>query len=152
GCARAEVLRVRQQQRTDEQQDQQLYQRDQHQDQEPLHRRAPTPRTIALTSISTTPNAAATPVSDSRRLERISMDTGRVSYVYRTMDATMSPSAATNARLAPAASPGRSCGNVTRARVRQRPAPRLAAASSSDGSSWRYDARMPRPVSGSPRT
>ena len=56
------------------------------------------------------------------------------------MDATISPSAATNARLAPAARPGRSWGSVTRLSVRQRPAPRLAAASSSDGSSCRYAA------------
>src|SRR5882762_5795237 len=79
---------------------------DRHQHRQPLHRRAPTPSTIALTSINTTPNAAATPVSASRRLDRISIDTGRVSYVYRTIDATISPSAATNARLAPAARPG----------------------------------------------
>ena len=36
-------------------------------------------KTAALTSISTTPYAAATPTSDCRRLDRISSETGRVS-------------------------------------------------------------------------
>ncbi len=73
--------RVEGHERRDQHQAQHVDEADRHQHREPLHRLAPTPRTTALTSMSTTPNAAATPVSASRRLERISMDTGRVSYV-----------------------------------------------------------------------
>ena len=46
------------------------------------------------------------------------------------MDVTKSPSAVTNARLAPAASAGLKSGSVTRRRVAHRPAPRLAAGGS----------------------
>ena len=49
------------------------------------------------------------------------------------IEVTKSPKAVTNARLAPASSAGRSSGRVTRRRVRHRPAPSVAAASSSDG-------------------
>ncbi len=78
---RLEVERVERHQRCDEHQPHHVDEADGHQDPEPFHRRAPTPSTTALTSIRTTPNAAATPVSESRKLDRISMDTGRVSYV-----------------------------------------------------------------------
>ncbi len=76
-----EVQRVEGHQRCDEHQAHHVDETDGHQHPQSLHRLAPTPSTTALTIMSTTPNAAATPVSESRRLERISMDTGRVSYV-----------------------------------------------------------------------
>src|SRR5439155_41194 len=41
----------------------------------------PSPRTTALTTIKITPNAAATPSSETRRLDMISMEMGRLSYV-----------------------------------------------------------------------
>ena len=45
----------------------------------PLPWSAPRANTAALTAISTTPYAAATPTSDCRRLDRISSEMGRVS-------------------------------------------------------------------------
>ncbi len=46
---------------------------------QPLHRLAPNPSTMALTTIKTTPNAAATPISETRRLDMISIEIGRLS-------------------------------------------------------------------------
>ena len=74
-------LRVERHQRRDEHEAHHVDETDDHQDRQPLHRLAPIPSTTALTTISTTPNAAATPVSESRRLDRISMEMGLVSYV-----------------------------------------------------------------------
>ena len=76
-----EVIRVQGQERPDDHHAHHVDERDRHEHGKTFHRRAPTPSTIALATIKTTPNAAATPVSASRRLDRISIDTGRVSYV-----------------------------------------------------------------------
>src|SRR6266581_6603477 len=150
--AGVEVERIQRQQRQDEGKPDHVDERDSHQHRHPLHRLAPSPRTTALTTIRITPNPAATPSSETRRLAMISIEIGRLSGVYSTMDVTKSPSAATNARLPPAASAGLRSGSVTRRNVAQRPAPRLAAASSSAGSSCRYPARTARPVTGRLRT
>jgi hypothetical protein len=68
------------------------------------------------------------------------------------MEVTKSPKAVTKARLAPARSAGLRSGSVTRRSVRARPAPRLAAASSKEGSSARTPAAIARLVMGRFRT
>ena len=56
------------------------------------------------------------------------------------------------ARPAPAITAGRNSGNTICTTVLNAPAPRLAAASSRRGSSWRIPAKIERPVRGSERT
>src|SRR2546423_13441585 len=144
--------RVEREQGQDQGEADHVHERHRHQDRHPRHRLTPSPSTTALTTMRITPNAAATPSSETRRLDMISIEIGRLSYMYSTMDVTKSPSAATNARLAPAMSAGLSRGSVTRRNTPHRPAPRLAAASSSAGSSCRYAASTARPVTGRLRT
>jgi len=76
-----EVERIQRQQRQDEGEPDHVDERDSHQHRHPLHRLAPSPSTTALTTIRITPNAAATPSSETRRLDMISMEIGRLSYV-----------------------------------------------------------------------
>src|SRR5918994_1055674 len=64
------------------------------------------------------------------------------------MEVTKSPNPVTKARLAPASNAGRRSGRVTRRSVLQRPAPRVAAASSIEGSNARKPARIARLVIG----
>src|SRR5438105_12521780 len=149
---RVQLEGVQREQRQDQREPDHVHERDRHEHGHPSHRLAPRPSTSALASMSMTPNAAATPSSEMRRLAMISMEMGRLSYVYSTTDVTKSPSAATNAMLPPAASAGLRSGSVTRRNVAHGPAPRLAAASSTAGSSWRYPASTARPVTGRFRT
>ena len=73
--------RVERQQRQDHHQADHVHERHGHEHRHPLHRRAPTPRTTALNTIRITPNPAATPSSDTRRLDMISIAIGRLSGV-----------------------------------------------------------------------
>src|SRR5437879_12081409 len=113
--------RVEREQGQDQREPDHVHKRHRHQDPHPRHRLAPSPRTTALTTMRITPNAAATPSSETRRLDMNSMEIGRLSYVESTMDVTKTPSAATNARLATAVSAGVRSGSDTRPNTPQRP-------------------------------
>src|SRR2546426_3410115 len=59
--------RVEREQGQDQREPDHVHKRHRHQDPHPRHRLAPSPRTTALTTIRITPNAAATPSSETRR-------------------------------------------------------------------------------------
>src|SRR5256885_5844155 len=65
----------------DQHEPQHVHEANGHQHRQALHRLAPTPRTTALSTIRITPNPAATPSSDTRRLDMISIAMGRLSGV-----------------------------------------------------------------------
>src|SRR5439155_14780922 len=65
---------------------------------ERCHRLAPTPRTTPLNTMRITPNPAATPSSDTRRLDMISIAIGRLSGVMIKMVVTKAPSTASSTR------------------------------------------------------
>ncbi len=78
---RVEAQRVKGHEGGDQHEPQHVHEANGHQHPQALHRLAPTPRTTALSTIRITPKPAATPSSDTRRLDMISIAMGRLSGV-----------------------------------------------------------------------